>query len=79
MLGRVVVSQRADGSGSMFRKGWRNGSDIFFWTGPCVGGTPLCEQFGRLFDLTETKLRTVAEMFSLAWGRKGWRGCGGCS
>ncbi|PNX63908.1 hypothetical protein L195_g053750, partial [Trifolium pratense] len=38
---------------------------------------PLSERFGRLFDLAETKLHTVAEMFSLGWGTDGvalvWR------
>ncbi|XP_045831292.1 uncharacterized protein LOC123922638 [Trifolium pratense] len=39
--------------------------------------TPLCERFGRLFALAETKSHTVAEMFSLGWGLDGaawvWR------
>ncbi|MCI07906.1 receptor-like protein kinase ANXUR2, partial [Trifolium medium] len=42
-----------------------------------VDETPLCERFERLFDLAETKLRTVAEMFTLGWGADGeawvWR------
>ncbi|MCI42717.1 cytochrome P450, partial [Trifolium medium] len=54
-------------------------SDTFFWTDPWVDGIPLCERFGRLFDLAETKLRTVAGIFSLGWGRMGRRGSGGCS
>ncbi|GAU17681.1 hypothetical protein TSUD_07430 [Trifolium subterraneum] len=49
----------------------------FFLDDPWVGGIPLCERFGRLFVLAETKLRTVAEMFSLGWGADGeaweWR------
>ncbi|MCI58784.1 receptor-like kinase, partial [Trifolium medium] len=36
-----------------------------------VDGTPLCERFGRLFDLAENKSATVAEMFSLGWGAGG--------
>lgn len=28
----------------------------------------LCEWFGRLFDLAETKRCTVAEIFSVGWG-----------
>jgi hypothetical protein len=28
-----------------------DGPDTFFWTDPWVDGIPLCEQFGRLFDL----------------------------
>ncbi|GAU39043.1 hypothetical protein TSUD_59990 [Trifolium subterraneum] len=42
-----------------------------------MDGIPLCERFGCLFDLAETKWRTVAEMFSLGWGADGeawqWR------
>ncbi|PNX54400.1 cysteine-rich receptor-like protein kinase [Trifolium pratense] len=52
-------------------------SDTFFWTDPWVDESPLCERFGRLFDLAETKRCTVAEMFSLGWGWKGRLGCGG--
>ncbi|GAU49699.1 hypothetical protein TSUD_181970 [Trifolium subterraneum] len=54
-----------------------DGSDTFFWTYLWVDGTPLCERFGRLYALAETKRCTVAEMFSLGWGRKGRLGCGG--
>jgi hypothetical protein len=42
-------------------------SDTLFWSDPWVGGTPLCERFGRLYDLAENKSSTVAEMFSLGW------------
>ncbi|GAU51444.1 hypothetical protein TSUD_12930 [Trifolium subterraneum] len=52
----------------------RDGSDTLFWTDPWVEGIPLCERFGRLFDLAETKLRTVAEMFSRGWGVD-WEAC----
>jgi hypothetical protein len=54
-----------------------DGSDTFFWTDPWVEGGPLSEQFGRLYDLAETKQRTVAEMSMLGWGSEGggwgWR------
>ncbi|GAU40452.1 hypothetical protein TSUD_374620 [Trifolium subterraneum] len=54
-----------------------DGSDTFFWTDPWVGEIPLCERFGRLFELAETKLCTAAEMCSLGWGVDGeawvWR------
>ncbi|GAU10837.1 hypothetical protein TSUD_425350, partial [Trifolium subterraneum] len=54
-----------------------DGSDTFFWTDPWVDGTPMCERFGRLFDLAETKSCTVGEMASLGWGAGGeawvWR------
>jgi len=36
-----------------------------------LGGTPLCVQFMRLFDLVENKSSTVADMFSLRWGEGG--------
>ncbi|GAU35630.1 hypothetical protein TSUD_30470, partial [Trifolium subterraneum] len=48
-----------------------DGLDTFFWTDPWVDETPFSERFGRLFELAETKLRTVAEMFSLGWGVEG--------
>ncbi|XP_045791761.1 uncharacterized protein LOC123886488 [Trifolium pratense] len=54
-----------------------DGLDTFFLTDPWVDETPLCERFGLLFALSETKLRTLAEMFSLGWGLDGaawvWR------
>jgi hypothetical protein len=44
---------------------------------PGLGGAPLCEKFGRLFDLAETKSSTVVEMFSSGWEVSGeawvWR------
>jgi hypothetical protein len=45
-----------------------DGSDTFFWTDHLVDGISLCEQFGRLYDLGETKQRSVAEMPLLGWG-----------
>ncbi|GAU40791.1 hypothetical protein TSUD_348880 [Trifolium subterraneum] len=48
-----------------------DGSDTFFWTDPWTAETPLCERFGRLFDLAETKSATMAEMFALGWGDGG--------
>ncbi|MCI16836.1 putative non-LTR retroelement reverse transcriptase related protein, partial [Trifolium medium] len=52
-------------------------SDTFFWIDHWVDETPLCERFGRLFDLAENKSASVAEMFSLGWGAEGeawvWR------
>jgi hypothetical protein len=54
-----------------------DGTDTYFWTDPWVDGVPLCEQFGRLYDLAETKQHTVAELFQLGWGAEGhgwvWR------
>jgi hypothetical protein len=39
-----------------------------------VGGAPLCERFGRLYDLATSKSRTVAKMYALGWeaGGKAW-------
>ncbi|PNX58434.1 DNA-directed RNA polymerase, partial [Trifolium pratense] len=54
-----------------------DGSDTLFWTDPWLDGSSLRERFGRLFELAETKSRTVAEMFHLGWGADGeaweWR------
>jgi hypothetical protein len=54
-----------------------DGSATLFWIDPWVDGTALCERFERLFDLAETKLRTVAEMSLLGLGAEGeawvWR------
>ncbi|GAU49924.1 hypothetical protein TSUD_180420 [Trifolium subterraneum] len=54
-----------------------DGLDTYFWTDPWVDGTPLCERFGRLFELTEAKPCSVAEMALLGWGVSGeaweWR------
>ncbi|GAU45418.1 hypothetical protein TSUD_243290 [Trifolium subterraneum] len=36
-----------------------DGSDTFFWNDPWVEGVPLCERFGRLFDLAGNKLQTA--------------------
>jgi hypothetical protein len=36
-----------------------------------VGGIPLCERFGRMFDLAATKSRTIAEMFATGWEARG--------
>jgi hypothetical protein len=46
-------------------------SYTFFWTDPWVDSIPLCVQFGRLYDLAETKEVTVAEMSLLRWGSEG--------
>jgi hypothetical protein len=48
-----------------------DGSATLFWIDPWVDGTALCERFERLFDLAETKLRTVAEMSLLGLGAEG--------
>jgi hypothetical protein len=78
---REIVRIR-DGVGGI-RDGWfgegvvrrvGDGTDTFFWTDPWVGGIPLCERFGRLFDLAATKSRTVAEMCGAGWeaGGEAW-------
>ncbi|GAU29928.1 hypothetical protein TSUD_148370 [Trifolium subterraneum] len=41
---------------------------------PWLDCRPLCERFGRLFDLAENKSCSVAEMFSMGWevGGEAW-------
>ncbi|KAK2370837.1 hypothetical protein QL285_083849 [Trifolium repens] len=76
------IARIRDGVGGT-REGWfgegivkrvGDGSDTFFWTDPWVGGAPLCERFGRLFDLSMNKSSTVAEMFEAGWeaGGEAW-------
>ncbi|GAU27573.1 hypothetical protein TSUD_30050 [Trifolium subterraneum] len=66
---RVLAAR--DGGGGWFgeciTKKVGDGVETFFWTDPWVAGIPLCERFGRLFDLAENKSASVAEMFSLGW------------
>ncbi|XP_045797575.1 uncharacterized protein LOC123891718 [Trifolium pratense] len=54
-----------------------DGSDTLFWIDPWLDGISLRERFGRLFELTMTKSRSVAKMFALGWGQMGGRGSGG--
>ena len=56
-----------------------DGTDTLFWSDPWVGGIPLCERFGRLYDLATSKSRTVAEMYASGWEAGGRRGRGGDS
>jgi hypothetical protein len=44
-----------------------DGTNTLFWYDPWLGGIPLCERFGRLFELAATKLRTDTEMFASGW------------
>jgi hypothetical protein len=71
---REIVRIR-DGVGGI-RDGWfgesvtrrvGDGSDTFFWSDPWLGGSPLCERFGCLYDLAASKSRTVAEMCAARW------------
>ncbi|PNX74295.1 cysteine-rich receptor-like protein kinase, partial [Trifolium pratense] len=54
-----------------------DGSDTLFWIDPWLDGISLRERFGRLFELTTTKSRSVVKMFALGWGAYGGRGSGG--
>jgi len=38
---------------------------FFFCTDPWLGGIPLSVRFGRLFELTDNPLMSVADMFGL--------------
>ncbi|GAU10089.1 hypothetical protein TSUD_422280, partial [Trifolium subterraneum] len=80
-----VIERIRDGGGEL-GGGWfgenvtkkvGDGSDTFFWTDSWVDDIPLCERFGRLFDLAENKSISVAERFTLGWGAGGeawvWR------
>jgi len=42
-----------------------DGVDTSFWHDRWLGDVPFCQRFGRLFDLAENKLHSVATMFSL--------------
>ncbi|PNX63653.1 cytochrome p450 [Trifolium pratense] len=44
-----------------------DGAETFFSTSPWLGGSPLCERFGRLFDSAKNKSCSVTEMYSLVW------------
>ncbi|GAU25959.1 hypothetical protein TSUD_373600 [Trifolium subterraneum] len=74
-----VIERIRDGGGEL-GGGWfgenvtkklGDGSDTFFWTDSWVDEIPLCERFGRLFDLAKNKSISVAEMFTLGWGAGG--------
>jgi hypothetical protein len=54
-----------------------NRFDIFFWTDPWLGGTPLSVRFDRLFDLVVHESSTVAGINALDSGRP--LGLCGCS
>jgi len=54
-----------------------NDASTLFWLDRWVGDAPLRDQFRRLYDLSENKLSTVAQMFAWGWGEEGeawkWR------
>jgi len=54
-----------------------NGVTTWFWLDRWVSDVPLCEKFRRLYDLSDNKLATVAQMFHWGWGVGGeawkWR------
>ncbi|KAK2387235.1 hypothetical protein QL285_061035 [Trifolium repens] len=66
------VRDRWFGEGVVRKVG--DGTNTFFWTDPWVGGRPLGERFGRLFELAVSKSCTVAEMCSAGWeaGGEAW-------
>jgi len=52
-----------------------NGTQTLFWDDKWVDEVPLQVRFSRLFDLSENKLLTVAQMFELGWheGGEAWK------
>jgi hypothetical protein len=54
-----------------------DGTKILFRSDPWLGGIPLSVSYGRLFDLAEIKLSTVADIFLLGGGQARRLGCGG--
>ena len=54
----------------------RNGADTLFWFDRWAGEIPFQVRFRRLFDLSENKLLTIAQMFQLGWVRVVRRGSG---
>jgi len=52
----------------------RDGTSTFFWYDRWIGDVPLRTRFSRLFELSNNKLCTVADMFTLSWedGGEAW-------
>ncbi|MCH99721.1 kinesin-like protein, partial [Trifolium medium] len=65
---RVLAARYGMKGGRSVSKKVGDGSDTLFWTDPWLVDSPLCVRFGRLFELTENKAATVAEMSLLGWG-----------
>jgi len=51
------------------------GDDVgtLFWWDPWLDGGILKDRFSLLFYLSDSKLATVANMFSLGWGGEAWK------
>jgi len=68
----MIHDEDGDSGGGWFgnsvRRWMGNGAETLFWTHRWIGGDPLNVRFRRLFDLTENKPITVANMFSLGVG-----------
>ncbi|GAU22804.1 hypothetical protein TSUD_142440 [Trifolium subterraneum] len=67
----VRIREGGEPGGSWFgehvSKRVADGSNTFFWTDPWVDEISLCERFGRMFDLAETKLRTAQSSDRWQW------------
>ena len=52
-----------------------DGRTTMFWVDPWLGDIPLATPFARLFELSENKLATVSEMYTLGWeeGGEAWK------
>jgi hypothetical protein len=72
LRGFVRVHATGLGGRGWFKEGISRGRGIyFFWTDPWLGGISLRKRFMRLFDLAESKSKTVAEMYDIGWGGGG--------
>jgi len=59
------------------RRSVGDGKNTFFWSEVWLGSVSLHHRFGRLYELSEHKEKTVFEMCQLGWGEGGeawsWR------
>jgi hypothetical protein len=48
-----------------------DGKSTLFWTDPWLDREPLCKVYVRLFELSENKLESVANMMARGWSAEG--------
>lgn len=54
-----------------------DGAETSFWFDRWLGDVPFCERFRRLFDLSENKAMTVADLLSVDSEQYNGGTCGG--